>query len=116
MRQWFYDKAATAVHDAVILASNGKITNRQKVTTMFPETNPSMDSYRIGTILELVRAVAIRLAEENLRIRVCVQDSMVRLFLRNQLVVVTLFFVALRPPILSSFNRVSEFSQPFRNN
>lgn len=35
-----------------------------------------MDSYRIGTILELVRSVAIRLAEENLRVRVCVQNSM----------------------------------------
>lgn len=76
VRQWFYDKASTAIHDAVVLASQGKLTNRMKVVTMFPETNPSMDSYRIGTILELVRTTAIRLAEENLRVRVCVQNSM----------------------------------------
>jgi adenylate kinase len=35
-----------------------------------------MDSYRIGTILELIRTIAIRLAEENLRVKVCVQGSM----------------------------------------
>ena len=35
-----------------------------------------MDSYRIGTLLELIRVVAIRLAEENLRVRICVQGSM----------------------------------------
>lgn len=43
---------------------------------LFPETNTAMDSYRIGTLLEMVRDVAIRLAEENLRVRVCVQESM----------------------------------------
>ena len=32
--------------------------------------------YSIGTILELVRTVATRLAEENLRVRICVQGSM----------------------------------------
>jgi adenylate kinase len=31
---------------------------------------------RIGTLLELARAIAIRLVEENLRVRVCVQGSM----------------------------------------
>ena len=76
VRQWFYDQASTAIHDAVVLASQGKISHRMKVVTLFPETNPSMDSYRIGTLLELVRAVAIRLAEENLRVRICVQSSM----------------------------------------
>jgi adenylate kinase len=76
VRQWFYDQAATAIHDAVVLAAQRKWTNRMKVVTLFPETNPSMDSYRIGTLLELIRAVAIRLAEENLRVRICVQASM----------------------------------------
>jgi adenylate kinase len=47
-----------------------------KMTALFPEMNPSMDSYRIGTLLELARDIAIRLAEENLRVRVCVQGSM----------------------------------------
>ena len=31
---------------------------------------------RIGTLLELTRSIAIKLAEQNLRVRVCVQDSM----------------------------------------
>ena len=76
VRQWFYDKASAAILDAVILCSNGHLTNRQKVVTLFPETNPSMDSYRIGTLLELVRDAALTLAEQNLRVRVCVQESM----------------------------------------
>jgi adenylate kinase len=76
MRRYFYDMAAQAALDAVILCSQGKISNRMKMVSMFPEMNPSMDSYRIGTLLELVRTIAIRLAEENLRVRVCVQGSM----------------------------------------
>ena len=35
-----------------------------------------MDSYRIGTLLELVRTVAIDLYSEGLNVRVCVQGSM----------------------------------------
>lgn len=77
VRQWFYDQAATAIHDAVVLASQHRITHRMQVTTLFPETNPSMDSYRIGTLLELIRAVALRLVlAQNLRVRICVQGSM----------------------------------------
>jgi len=47
-----------------------------KLQTMFPEMNPGMDSYRIGTLLELTRQVAIHLAEQNLRCRICVQQSL----------------------------------------
>jgi len=64
VRQWFYDKASKAVLDGVILCSKGKIPHTMKIVSMFPETNPSMDSYRIGTILELVRDAAITLAEQ----------------------------------------------------
>lgn len=67
---------STAVKDSVILCSNGILSNRMKVSITFPETNPTMDSYRIGTLLELVRSIAIGLAEENIRVRCCVQDSM----------------------------------------
>lgn len=76
VRQFFYDAAAEAVVEAVTKCSAQKHTNRMKVFSQFPEMNPSMDTYRIGTILELVRAIAIRLAEENLRVRVSVQGSM----------------------------------------
>ena len=68
--------ASAAALDATILCSQKRISNRMKMTAMFPEMNPSMDSYRIGTLLELTRSVAIKLAEENLRVRVCVQGSM----------------------------------------
>jgi len=76
VRKYFYEMAADATLEAVALCSEGKISNRMKLTTMFPEMNPSMDSYRIGTILEMARTIAIKLAEENLRVRVCVQGSM----------------------------------------
>jgi hypothetical protein len=46
VRRYFYDMAATATLDAVELCSKGKISNRMKITSMFPEMNPSMDSYR----------------------------------------------------------------------
>lgn len=76
VRRYFYDGAADAALEACALCSQGQISNRMLLTAMFPEMNPSMDSYRIGTILELVRVVAIRLAEQNLRVRICVQGSM----------------------------------------
>lgn len=51
--------------------------SRMKVVVKFPETNPSMDSYRVGTLLELVRNAAITLAKESKkRTRICVQGSM----------------------------------------
>ena len=68
--------ASDAALEAVILCSNKEISNRMKMTAMFPEMNPQMDSYRIGTLLELARGIAIQLAEQNLRVRVCVQGSM----------------------------------------
>ncbi|KAL3801036.1 hypothetical protein HJC23_002329 [Cyclotella cryptica] len=76
VRKYFYDMAAEAALKAAILCSDRKISNRMKMTAMFPEMNPSMDSYRIGTLLELARSIAIKLAEQNLRVRVCVQGSM----------------------------------------
>jgi len=68
--------ASDAALEAAILCSNKEISNRMKMTVMFPEMNPQMDSYRIGTLLELARGIAIKLAEQNLRVRVCVQGSM----------------------------------------
>jgi len=67
--------ASDAALEAAILCSNKEISNRMKMTVMFPEMNPQMDSYRIGTLLELARSIAIKLAEQNLRVRVCVQES-----------------------------------------
>lgn len=41
-----------------------------------PETNPEMDVYRIGTLLELVREVATALAQDGKRVKVCVQQAL----------------------------------------
>lgn len=46
VRNYFYEMAADGVLEAVILCSQGRISNRMKLTSMFPEMNPSMDSYR----------------------------------------------------------------------
>ena len=46
VRKYFYDMAADATLQAVSLCSRGELTNRMKLTAMFPEMNPSMDSYR----------------------------------------------------------------------
>ncbi len=46
IRKYFYDMASSAVLDAVIACSNGDISNRMKLTVLFPEMNPQMDSYR----------------------------------------------------------------------
>lgn len=56
--------ASEAALEAVTLCSKKQFTNRMKMTVMFPEMNPSMDSYRIGTLLELARSIAIKLAEQ----------------------------------------------------
>mmetsp|Transcript_22374 Transcript_22374/g.52730 ORF Transcript_22374/g.52730 Transcript_22374/m.52730 type:complete len:625 (+) Transcript_22374:1626-3500(+) len=78
VRQYFYEMTANAVLESVVLCAQqpNVLSNRMQIISMFPETNPSMDSYRIGTLLELTRTIAIKLVEENLRVRVCVQGSM----------------------------------------
>jgi hypothetical protein len=46
VRQYFYEMAGDAVVEAVVKCSQGEISNRMKMVAMFPELNPSMDSYR----------------------------------------------------------------------
>lgn len=46
VRQYFYDMVADATLDAVVQCSAGAIGHRMKIVSMFPEMNPSMDSYR----------------------------------------------------------------------
>eukprot|EP00542_Grammatophora_oceanica_P010650 CAMPEP_0194041438 /NCGR_PEP_ID=MMETSP0009_2-20130614/13349_1 /TAXON_ID=210454 /ORGANISM="Grammatophora oceanica, Strain CCMP 410" /LENGTH=541 /DNA_ID=CAMNT_0038684951 /DNA_START=15 /DNA_END=1640 /DNA_ORIENTATION=+ len=76
VRKYFYEMISKATMEAVIDCANGERSNRMKITALFPEMNPQVDSYRIGTLLEMARCIAIRLAEENLRVRVCIQGSM----------------------------------------
>lgn len=46
VRRYFYNSAAEATLEACVLCSQGNISNRMLITSMFPEMNPSMDSYR----------------------------------------------------------------------
>ena len=46
VRKHFYEEAANATLEACLLCSQGKISNRMELVTLFPETNTAMDSYR----------------------------------------------------------------------
>ena len=41
-----------------------------------PELNPEMDVFRVGTLLEMVREMAVGLAQDGQRVKVSVQQSM----------------------------------------
>lgn len=72
-RRWFYDDAAESV-DALLETGLGK---RASVNLTIPETNPEQDTFRIGTLLELVRAIAVKRAKgRGERVRVVVQPPL----------------------------------------
>ena len=73
VRKWFYDDCRESVV-AAVTGANPK--TRVKAWIEFPELNVNGDVYRIGTLLELVREVAMALAADGKRVRVCVQGSM----------------------------------------
>ncbi|KAE9464324.1 hypothetical protein C3L33_03742, partial [Rhododendron williamsianum] len=57
------------------LQSKSQASSSQ-VEISIPELNPEMDVYRIGTLMELVRVLALNFADDGKRIKVCVQGSM----------------------------------------
>lgn len=71
-RQWFYKDSTDALVKAV---TTHKMT-RCKAKIEFPEMNVEGDVYRIGTLLELIRDLATKLAVDGKKVRVCVQGSM----------------------------------------
>jgi len=72
-RQWFYKDST----DALVKAVTGPTPmTRCKAKIEFPELNVDGDVYRIGTLLELVRDLATKLAVDGKKVRVCVQGSM----------------------------------------
>lgn len=73
-RRWFYDDAAESV-DALLTTG---LTKRASVKLTIPETNPEQDTFRIGTLLELVRAIALKRAKgrRGERVRVVVQPPL----------------------------------------
>ncbi|EEF38880.1 adenylate kinase, putative [Ricinus communis] len=71
IRTYFYDDVLQATQRAV---NDGRM--RLKVEIAIPELNPEMDVYRIGTLMELVRVLALSFADDGKRVKVCVQGSM----------------------------------------
>ncbi|GAB4832731.1 hypothetical protein Ancab_006748 [Ancistrocladus abbreviatus] len=71
IREYFYDDVLQATQRAI---NDAKI--RVKVEINIPELNPEMDVYRIGTLMELVRVIALSFADDGKHIKVCVQGSM----------------------------------------
>eukprot|EP00241_Pyramimonas_parkeae_P006930 CAMPEP_0114252044 /NCGR_PEP_ID=MMETSP0058-20121206/15613_1 /TAXON_ID=36894 /ORGANISM="Pyramimonas parkeae, CCMP726" /LENGTH=326 /DNA_ID=CAMNT_0001365925 /DNA_START=170 /DNA_END=1151 /DNA_ORIENTATION=+ len=71
VRQHFYKDCSESILAAV---RDGK--TRMRADCVFPELNTEMDVYRVGTMLELIRTIANKLANEGLQVKVCVQGSM----------------------------------------
>ncbi|KAJ0885439.1 putative adenylate kinase [Helianthus annuus] len=71
IREYFYDDVLQATQRAI---SDGK--TRVKVEINIPELNPEQDVYRIGTLMELVRVLALSFADDGKRVKVSVQGSM----------------------------------------
>jgi hypothetical protein len=46
-----------------------------QIKCLIPETNASFDTYRIGTVLELVRDITLALIAQGARVKVCVQGT-----------------------------------------
>eukprot|EP00607_Mallomonas_marina_P010997 CAMPEP_0182423374 /NCGR_PEP_ID=MMETSP1167-20130531/9351_1 /TAXON_ID=2988 /ORGANISM="Mallomonas Sp, Strain CCMP3275" /LENGTH=286 /DNA_ID=CAMNT_0024602287 /DNA_START=429 /DNA_END=1289 /DNA_ORIENTATION=+ len=49
---------------------------RLQLKANIPEMNPAFDTYRIGTVLEMVRAMVLPLVYEGKKVRICVQQSL----------------------------------------
>ncbi|KAG9456233.1 hypothetical protein H6P81_000741 [Aristolochia fimbriata] len=71
IREYFYYDVLQATQRAVTAKKS-----RLKVEINIPELNPEMDVYRIGTLMELARVLALSFADDGKRVKVCVQGSM----------------------------------------
>ncbi|CAM9543310.1 unnamed protein product [Discosporangium mesarthrocarpum] len=72
-RNFIYQGAADATVAAV---QDPTVPRRMKLTCVVPELNPEMDTYRVGTMLEMVREVSSCLADLGLRVKICIQGNM----------------------------------------
>ncbi|CAN6801999.1 unnamed protein product [Brassica oleracea] len=71
IRSYFYEDVLQATVRSI---KDGN--TRLRVDINIPELNPEMDVYRIGTLMELVRTLALSFADDGKRVKVCVQGSM----------------------------------------
>lgn len=77
VRAYIYDTAARALSHA--LSSDHTVIPdkaRMQMKINIPELNPAFDTYRIGTMLEMIRAMVLPLVYDGKRVRVCVQQSL----------------------------------------
>lgn len=71
IRQHFYKEAATGMQ-AAFAAGHTRI----RLACTIPELDVETDVYRVGTLLEMVRVMAVALAEDGKRVKICVQSAM----------------------------------------
>lgn len=77
LRSYIYDTAAKAV--GIALQSPPTLVpnkSRMQLKVNVPEMNPAFDTYRIGTVLEMVRGIVLPLVREGKKVRICVQQSL----------------------------------------
>lgn len=70
VRQHFYREAASGMKAALDAGHT-----RLRITCTIPELDVETDVYRIGTLLEMVRMMAVTLAEDGKRVKICVQSA-----------------------------------------
>jgi adenylate kinase len=79
VRSYIYEGATAALHRALRADRDylqNVCRNRMRVKVNFPECNPAFDTYRVGTLLEMIRAMTLDCVEEGLKVRICVQQSL----------------------------------------
>ncbi|PKI64694.1 hypothetical protein CRG98_014910, partial [Punica granatum] len=64
IRKYFYQDVLLATQRSI---NDGR--TRLKVEINIPELNPEMDVYRIGTLMELVRVIALSFADDGKRVK-----------------------------------------------
>lgn len=75
VRAYLYDRVSTAVIQAVN-DDTIKAKSRLQLKVNFPELNPKFDTYRVGTVAELLRETCLRLAESGFKCKIVVQQSL----------------------------------------
>eukprot|EP01031_Cornospumella_fuschlensis_P026725 gene26725-32294_t len=76
VRAYVYQSVTDAVLSAV---QDPRVPDKSRmlVNVNIPEVNPAFDTYRIGTVLELVRSITLPLTVQyRQRVRICVQQSL----------------------------------------
>lgn len=77
LRAYIYSLAAEALKEIVRDPDLGPFDRTHlQIRVNFPEVNPAFDTYRIGTMLEMVREMALGCVFDGKRVRICVQQAL----------------------------------------